>query len=265
MAESRVIDAYLTELRYSVDKLVDADEIVDEAADHLYTALDQLIAQGISTTEAEAQVLGRFGSATLVAKVFAEEAKRGGAVSTTLTRRAGVAAMATVPLIVIGQAGNDLTSRGLIHGAFVAMEVAAFFTFCFAVWGIRRRHGGLGRAGRIAFWLFIAAPFVAAPFTWVAPIAWAVQMLIILTLLGVSMLNARVLPRAAVALFAFTPLVALALMPVVDKLYAPADGPWLLSFLAPVGVAFLWIGWAMSREPALDVRTTDSNGPIALA
>ena len=113
--------------------------------------------------------------------------------------------------------------------------------------------------------MFIAAPFVAAPFAWVALIAWAVQMLIILTVLGVSMLNARVLPRAAVALFAFTPLAALALMPVVDWLYKPEEGPWLLSFLAPVGLAFLWIGWAMSREPALDVRTTDQSGPMALA
>ena len=63
MAESRVIDAYLTELRYSVDRLADADEIVDDAADHLYTALAHLTARGIAHAEAEAQVLGRFGSA----------------------------------------------------------------------------------------------------------------------------------------------------------------------------------------------------------
>ncbi len=70
--------------------LADVEDIVSEAADHLYTALGLLIAGGLPMADAEAQVLGRFGSASLVAQVFREEAKRGCAVSTSLTRRSGL-------------------------------------------------------------------------------------------------------------------------------------------------------------------------------
>ena len=261
MDELSVIEAYLTELRYSADRQPDIDDIVDEVADHLYTAVAAMVRSGVDPVDAQARVLARFGSAQLVARVFSEEAKRGGAVSTTLTRRAGVAAMLTVPLVTIGQAGNHLTDRGFVHGAFVSMEGAAFFTFCFALWGLRRRHGGLGRVGRTAFWLFVAAPFLSVPFTWMAGVAWAAQMLVVMTLLGVGMLSARVLPPLPVVLFAFTPLVALFVTPVVAML--EFDGPWLLSFFAPVGVGLVWIGWAMSREPALDVSSSGRRAAAA--
>ncbi|MEY2432397.1 MAG: hypothetical protein QOC92_2122 [Acidimicrobiaceae bacterium] len=264
MAESRVIEAYLTELRYSVAKLDDADDIVDEAADHLYTAVDRLTAEGIPTTAAEAQVLGRFGSAALVAKVFAEEAKRGGAVSTTLTRRSGVAAIASVVLIAGGQTGNAVTSKGVIHGAFLGCMTAGFVAFAIGMWGIRRRHGGLGRLGRVAFWWFLAAPFIATPALYAGPLVLAVEWLLIMTLLGVGMIRARVLPIPAVVLFTMSPLFALTV--VAAMVIAGLDaGPWFLSLLAPVAVGFMWLGWAMSREPALDVRSTDRRGPMATA
>lgn len=89
MAEPRLIEAYLTELRYSVAKLDDADEIIEEVADHLYTALERLTKEGLDMANAESQALGQFGSASLVSQVFNEEAKRGGAISTSLTRRSG--------------------------------------------------------------------------------------------------------------------------------------------------------------------------------
>lgn len=252
MAEARLIEAYLTELRYSVATLDDADDIVDEAADHLACALDA----GLSEEEA----LARFGSAQLVAKVFAEEAKRGGAVSTTLTRRAGVAAMATVPLIVVGQSGNVLTSRGIVHGAFVFMEALAFAAFCIALWGIRRRHGGLGRSGRIAFWLFVAAPFTSAPFLYAAPLVWAFEMLIVIALLGSAMLDAAVLPRIPVAMFTFTPFLALVIIPGMSAIGLDA-GPWFLTLFAPIGIGVVWVGYVMWREPALDERVGSFIGP----
>lgn len=113
-----MIDAYLTELWYSVDHLAEADDIAAEAADHLYTAVQRLMDEGAAAAaaDAEAQVLGRFGSAALVARVFAEEGERGGAVSTSTTRHAGVAAIASVALLVVGQSGNVLTSRGSSTG-----------------------------------------------------------------------------------------------------------------------------------------------------
>ncbi|HVM08871.1 MAG TPA: hypothetical protein VM345_10425 [Acidimicrobiales bacterium] len=266
MAESRMIEAYLTELRRSVDKLADADDIVDEAADHLYTAFDRLIASGLAAGDAEAHVVARFGSASLVAKVFAEEAKRGGAVSTTLTRRAGMTAMATVPLFIIGGIGNELVpaGRGPVHAAFVTMIVAGFAAFAVGLWGLRRRHGGLGRVGRVAFWWFVLSPGLALPAGYGALVVLVAEWLLIMSLLGVGMIRARVLPAAAVGLFTMSPVVALAIAG--GATIAGIDAAeYFMVLLAPVALGFTWLGWAMSREPALDVRPGNQRGPIAMA
>jgi hypothetical protein len=266
VAEPGVIEAYLTELRFSLGRFdeAEADDIVAEAEDHLRTAVERLVATGVPTGDAEMQVLARFGSAQLLATVFAEEAKRGSAVSTTHTRRAGVAAMAAVPLLAVGQAGNVLTSRGAVHGAFLLVLTAGVAALVSGLWGLRRRHGGLGTIGRVAFWWFVASPVLAVPAVNGAALALAIEWLLIMTLLGVGMLRARVLPAPAVVLFTMSPLVALG---VVGGLTAASldAGSWFLTLLAPVAVGFAWLGWAMSREPALDVRPSEQAGPVALA
>lgn len=250
-----MIDAYLTELRYSLVKLAptDVDDIVDEVEDHLLTALSVAIANGIEQDRAEAEVLATFGSAGLVARVFAEEAKRGAAVSTSVTRRAGVAAMASVAFLAVGQTGSHLTSRGFVHGIFLAILSAGFPMLAYGMWGLRRRHGGLGTIGRVAFWWFVASPVLAAPAMYGAPIVLAIEWLLIMTMLGIGMIRARVLPAPAVALFTMSPLAAIAIA--LGLSLASRDaGPWFLSLLAPVAAGFVWLGWAMSREPALDTR-----------
>ena len=263
MAESRVIDAYLTELRYSIDALEDADDIVDEAADHLYSAFERLVESGTAVAHAEQQVLARFGSATLVAKVFAEEAKRGAAVSTTLTRRAGIAAMTSVALLSVGEAGNEIIARGALHGVAVGLILAGVAGFAVGLWGIRRRHGGLGRVGRVAFWWFVVSPVLAAPGGWVAHYILAAEWLLIMSLLGVGMIRARVLPIPAVVLFTMSPLATIVI--VLGMSVAGINlGNWFLAFLAPVAVGYAWLGRAMWREPALDLRPSE-RGPMAVA
>jgi hypothetical protein len=257
VAESRLIDAYLTELAYSVRDLDDADDIVDEAADHLACALDA----GVPEDEA----LARFGTAPLVSKVFAEEAKRGGAVSTTLTRRAGLFAMATMPMLVLGHAGNVLTGKGSLHGLFVAMESLTIVTFPFAVWGLRKRHGGLGRRGRVAFWLFVSAPMMLV-FSYWALVIWPVQLSLVIVLLGTAMLDAKVLPRWPVAIFTVAPGAATAVITVQEVIGTEDPFPLTLPLVVPLAAAFTWIGWALWREPALDdkrSRDRASTGPLA--
>jgi len=265
VAGPSVIEGYLTELRYSLANLPQADEIVDEAADHLFTSAAAAIAGGVEPTVAEAQVVARFGSASLVARVFAEEFKRGSAVSTSSTRRAGVAAMVSVVLLVVGQAGNHLTSRGLVHAAFLALVTAGFPALGVGLWGLRRRHGGLGTAGRIAFWWFVLSPVLAAPFLYAAPLVLAGEWLLIMSLLGIAMLRARVLPAPAVALFTMSP--GLALVVILGMSAAHLDaGPWFLTLLAPVALGFVWLGWAMWQEPALDnIEKTANAGPLRVA
>ena len=263
MAASSLIAAYLTELRYSVARLADADGIAAEAEDHLLASVDAAIARGVSRSEAEAQALARFGSAALVARVFHEEAKRGGAVSTRITRQAGVAAMLVPLLIVVGESGNQATDRGALHGTALFLLAAGFGAFAFAVWGLRRRHGGLGRWGRSAFWLFVASPFIAAPFAWGAGVAFLCVQLVVLTLLGIGMIRARILPALGVGLFTFTPAATLLAAAAIST-GSRDTGPYLLPggvLVSALGLA--WLGLAMWREPALDARSGSGAGPLA--
>ena len=264
MAEPRLIAAYLTELRYSAGRLADIDDVVAEAEDHLLASVEAGIASGKSPADAEAEALARFGSAPLVARVFIEEAKRGGAVSTALTRRAGLAAMLAPLLMVIGAFGNEAIERGALHGAAVLLLVAAFGAFAVAMWGVRKRHGGLGAWGRAALWLFVASPVIALPFGWGAGAAFAIVQLAVVALLGIGMIRARILPVPAVGLFTLAPAVTIVMAATLTA--AGVDA----AVYAPIGIAafavgLAWVGWAMWREPALDVHGPSEPGPLATA
>lgn len=266
MAESDLIAAYLSELRYSVARLADVDDIVVEAEDHLLASVDSAVANGASRVEAEALALARFGSAPLVARVFNEEANRGGAVSTRITRQAGFAAMLVPLLVVIGQFGNLAIDNGALHGVAVAVLGVALACFAFAVWGMRKRHGGLGRWGRVAFWLFIASPFIAAPFTWQAGAAFLAVQLVVVTLLGIGMIRARILPVLAVGFFTLAPAATL-LTAIAISLTVKGDTDQYVftagAMVMALGLAL--VGLAMWREPALDARSSSGTGPLATA
>ena len=147
MAGGSLIDAYLSELRYSAAKLRDIDDVLLEIEDHLVTSVDAAMARGVSRDEAESHALARFGSPQLVARVFVEEANRGGAVSTTVTRRAGVAAMIAPVLGVVGEIGNETIDRGPLHGVAVALIVAGFAMFVVALWGLWRTRSASADGG----------------------------------------------------------------------------------------------------------------------
>ena len=265
MAEPGLIPAYLTELRYSVARLADRDDIVAEAEDHLLASVDAGMERGLRRADAELAALARFGSAELVARVFAEEANRGGAVSTRLTRQAGIAAMLVPPLLAVGETGNQTIDRGALHGAALGLLAAGFAAFTFGLWGLRRRHGGLGRWGKSSMWLFLASPFIAAPFGWGAGVAFLCVQLLVLCLLGIGMIRARILPTVAVALFTFTPAATLLASAAVST-GSGDTGPYLLPagiLVSALGLA--WLGAAMWREPALDVRPSAGTGPLAAA
>ena len=263
MAEPGLIDSYLNELRYSLGKLADVDDVLAEIADHLHESVDGLVRAGASRPDAESQALARFGSPPLVARVYAEEAKRGGAVSTTLTRRAGLAAVIAPPLMA-----GSLVVANLSHsqqpgsGIGVAGGLTAAALFVFALVGLRYRHGGLGLLGRIAFWLAIVAFPAAMPFGYAGFVVLAVEFGVVVLLYGVAMLRAGILPRPAVALFAFTwPAWA-----PIAYLITALDDDANRYLTVPIGLtlgALMWLGWAMWREPALDARPT--SGPLATA
>lgn len=263
MAESRLIRSYIDELRFSMLKLADVDDVIAEIQDHLELSVEAHVSAGVSRQDAETRALAQFGSPALVSRVFAEEAKRGGAVSTTLTRRAGLAAMIAPSLMIGGialAAASNSTQPGVAIGVVACLASAAMLIY--ALFGLRARHGGLGTLGRVAFWLAILSLPIASLFSWEGMVVLAVLLGVVVALFGIAMLRASILPRVAVALFAFSwPLWA----PIAAIITAAGDDANKyagIPILVTLG-ALMWIGLAMWREPALDARPT--NGPLATA
>lgn len=264
MAEPGLIDAYLVELGYSVARLPDRDDIVAETEDHLRSTVDALVAGGASPADAEHQALARFGSAALVSRVFLEEAKRGAAVSTTFTRRAGIAAVAAPVLLLTALAtGSIASSRQPLSGVSVILAIGGVGAAAVALAGLRKRHGGLGLIGRVAFWLAVVAVPLALPWGYAGLVVLAVEIGLVVLLYGVAMLRAGILPRAAVGVFAFTWPGWAPVAWVITELGDDANKYAVFPALATLA-AFMWLGWAMWREPALDVRTHAGAGPLAV-
>lgn len=250
-----LIDAYLTELRHSTAHLGDVDDIVDEAADHLFLTADRFEADGRSRSEAEALALARFGSAPLVARTHIVQEQMGAAVPTRSTRMAGMAIMLTAPLAILGAASNNLGEahaegwRGAVHGPGAVLEGLTLLVFLFGLWGLRHRHGGLGGWGRAALILTIASPFLAAPFTYAAGFALAFLLTVAFGLLLVGMWQVQVLSRAPILLMSVG----------VSAFIAGSFVAWPLGELWPLlagsvltAVGYTWSGWTLWCEPALD-------------
>lgn len=263
MAESRLIDAYLRELRNSLGDLVDIDDVMAEVADHLQQSVGEFMRAGANRQDAESRALVGFGSPQVVARVYAEEAKRGDAVSTTLTRRAGLAAMLAPPLMIAGAAVADAanaTQPG--SGLGVAAALAATAMFVFALVGLRARHGGLGVLGRVAFWIAILAVPIALPFSWSGMVVLAVALGVVVALYGIAMLRAAILPPVPVALFAFTWPGWGPIAWAITETGGDANKYAVMPVLVTLG-ALMWLGRVMWREPALDARAT--SGPFETA
>jgi hypothetical protein len=251
MADDGLIMAYLRELHFSVARLPDADEIVEESEDHLLEAAERLERSGLGRHAAEAEAVARFGSSDLIARVCLSEAKRGVAVPTTRTRRAGLALALAPASLVIGAIGNVAVRRGSVHGLAVMLMVAAFPLLVFGLWGLRARHGGLGRIGLAALVLAAAAPILSFAALRAAVYLLALLLGIALVMFVVEMLRASVLPVVPLVLMAAGPVAYLAVS--IGLVVADVDtGQAVLLSLSVSGVGLIWTGWYLWREPAVD-------------
>ncbi len=259
MADDRLIPGYLRELRLSVSRLKDADDIVAEAEDHLWESVDRLVALGRTPHEAEAESLARFGSATLVAKVCIRESTRGAAVPTTRTRLAGFALLLAPILLIGGEWGNENTDNtGGMHGTAVVVLGLAFPALIFGLWGLRTRHGGLGRLGRAAFLLAALSPILSLAAAYGAAALLVLLLAIALLVFGVEMLRASVLPVAPLALVTAGPILVMAIFVVaLTTTISGGDGGdmALVYIVVPImitAVGLAWLGWHMSQETAVN-------------
>ena len=71
MAGYDLIDTYLTGLRDRIRWRSDADEVVDELRDHLYSAMDEGAARSTDDTADQQRLLARFGDQHQVATALA--------------------------------------------------------------------------------------------------------------------------------------------------------------------------------------------------
>lgn len=258
MADDGLIAAYLRELRFSVARLADADDIVAEAEDHLLEAVDRLIAAGRDAGDAASEAIARFGSAELVARICITQAKQGASVPTTRTRDAGLAAVLAPLLLTFGQAGNVTIDRGGMHGLAVAMLTFSFPAFVFGLWGLRARHGGLGRLGRVALVLVIISPPVSLLTAgWGAPFVFIPMVAVAQVVFAVEMLRSSVLPVTPLALFAAGGVTALVEIAAAGIVTAAGGDAGQVTYLLAVplsltAVGFAWLGWRLWREPAAD-------------
>ena len=253
-ADDRLIAAYLVELRHSLDGIPtdDAEEIVAEVEDHLLEA---------ARRHGELAALARFGTPNLVAATFRTEARKGAAVPTTFTKRAGLVAALSPVLLAFGAWANQFTNRGFAHGAAVLFEVFALPAVIVGILGLRARHGGLGLLGRVGFWAFIAGPVFSLAIPWSGIVITGALWALAFALLGTAMLRAPVLPRPPVVLFGFSASASVVVAAIVTAAGADFGDGWFVPLVLQ-SAGFAWLGWAMWREEAL---TTPGSGPWASA
>ena len=251
MADDGLIMPYLRELHFSVARLPDADAIVEESEDHLLEAAERLTARGLSRAEAESEAVARFGSAQLVARVCLTEAKRGASVPTAKTRYAGLALVLAPLFVALGQLGNVTVKKGGLHSFAVMLIVAAFPLLVFGLWGLRARHGGLGRLGLTALILAAVSPILSIAALYAAIILLAFLLGVALVMFAVEMLRASVLPVVPLVLIAAGPIVfvVVAVGVAITDVY---DGLAVLLPLSLTAVGLAWLGWCLWREPAVD-------------
>jgi len=180
-------------------------------------------------------------------------------VPTTRTRTAGLAALLTPVLLVVGHYLNVTIDRGFGHGLGVALLTAAIAAFIYLLWGLRARHGGLGQLGKTAMACAVVSPFIAIA-GWVGLFAAMGLLTFAVVVLVIAMLRANVVPVVPLVLLAAGPIGVIVLVAGItasgDDAGDVAAYPMLLT-----AVGYVWLGWYLWREPAADA--TRRRGPLA--
>jgi len=276
MAGYELIDAYLVGLRRRLAWRPDVDDVVAEAGDHLYSAVERLIDDGSSRAAAQRDVLDRFGDSTTVASAFAATSSGGLAIPTTFTRRAGFAALVAAGLWV-GVAGLWLASEVLPdESAMIAWRLGwicllgASASTMVVMIGLRRRHGGLGPLGTVAL-ILAGLGVVATVFGWFV-MGWGVLFAVGMLLLALAVHSRDVAPRAAVIAFGGAWSVGVITWSVLRALEVGPRNEWGdYEIVSPVAVAvgvtvlvpgLLGLGRWLSRETPVNL---DSAEPLAAA
>lgn len=205
MAHYTLIDEYLVQLRQETRWLRDAEDIAEEAADHLLEAVERRIGLGVGRVTAQRRALEEFGDPEIVGRAFASSRTGGAAMPTPFTRRAGYALIISAFLWVGGvgfMVAADYANFALyLAGVFAVF--AAVLLGAVGILGVNRRHGGaLGLPARIGFWLFLLTAIMFIPANAYA-IPWEVFMTAFTlgaVLVGAALTRSDIAPRISGAL-----------------------------------------------------------------
>jgi hypothetical protein len=178
MAQPGVIDAYVARLRASLRWRPDAEDLADEAEDHLRETAARLVREGLDPDEAAARAVARFGDSTEIAHAFATTPSGGTAMPTSVTRTCGTVGVAAalcwllaalVP--VLGLTERFTWSDLAVYLAFMALAALAAAMTTVVVTGLLVRSGGLGGVVAAAVLLgALAATVSLLGVTWAWPI-----------------------------------------------------------------------------------------------
>jgi hypothetical protein len=178
MAQPGVIDAYVARLRASLRWRPDAEDLADEAEDHLRETAARLVREGLDPDEAAARAVARFGDSTEIAHAFASTPSGGTAMPTSVTRTCGTVGVAAalcwllaalVP--VLGLTERFTWSDLAVYLAFMALAALAAAMTTVVVTGLLVRSGGLGGVVAAAVLLgALAATVSLLGVTWAWPI-----------------------------------------------------------------------------------------------
>lgn len=184
MAEHAMIARYLAELRRTLARHRDVDDLVDEVADHLLSSVHSGLARGLDGDTAERQTLEAFGDPILVARVYASERHGGFAMPTRFTHAAGTLLIAAGTAWIVSfvlMIGSSIAERtrpweGLpmvlyqLGAAALLLGAVAMAAGILGVYVRHRRSGALALVALALLGLGIVATAIAWAFSLWAPL-----------------------------------------------------------------------------------------------
>jgi len=275
-----VIDEYLAALATSIGHNRDREDLLAETEDHLRTAAERLVADGMTPHVAEDHAVRRLGAPDAPARSLADTGD-GIAVPTTRTRRAGAVAALGAPLWlaypVLGfladraDEGQDWegTPRTLYIVGSSLLFLAGVITLIGAM-GLAQRHGGFGRLGWAALALYSLALVVMFGAAWFEQL-WLALLAATIAVLAPTLWRRGLVPRAAIAaLVAAVPVAGVSIAVLHIVAFGPVDsfGDRNQAFAvgAGIGLAVLAVGVAVTgrwmwSEQAIEV---DNPGHVSV-
>lgn len=275
MARYALIDGYLDTMRSEIRWRRDIDDLVSEMEDHLYSAVENLLATGIDPKAAQQDTLERFGEPKVLAAVYATNNTGGIAVPTRNTIRAGTFALAAAALwlfaatsYVLGDALDNWND--VDYYIFSAAVLVAGVLGLLAMIGVGKRLGGLGTIGMVGL-IITGLGVLVSILAWAVPVWMGVQGVGMLVF-GIAVLRSNIAPKWATLLVSSGFVIGtiawyIGVAAEVGERDSYGDYPVAFQIATVLGTVLVAVGligwglWLRSEEP-VDIGSDDDSTAI---